>query len=208
MGACPSGTVWAGLCLIHHHHRTERGFVRAQRGGRVPQGGSFLAPGSLARRRLARVIHHNHHPGLPAPPPWQWGGDTRAPPRPLLCCHSDGPSRSGSLLLRLCFSRRHPKAFLSTRLHVGCFPRSQEAVGPEKRGPNTHTRTPLCGGGPRCDWSRRRRAGEKDDRATTRRARFRTTSSKSDHTPRPRLELSDEVFEIRPHAPPAARAFG
>ena len=28
---------------------------------RVSHGTSFLAPGSLARRRLARVIHHHHH---------------------------------------------------------------------------------------------------------------------------------------------------
>ena len=32
----------------------------APEGGRFPHGTSFLAPGSLARRRLARVIHHHH----------------------------------------------------------------------------------------------------------------------------------------------------
>ena len=31
---------------------------------RVSHGTSFLAPGSLARRRLARSIHHHHHPLL------------------------------------------------------------------------------------------------------------------------------------------------
>ena len=33
----------------------------APEGDRVSHGTSFLAPGSLARRRLARVIHHHHH---------------------------------------------------------------------------------------------------------------------------------------------------
>jgi len=36
--------------------------------GRVFHGACFLAPGSLARRRLARVIHHRHHGASAAPP--------------------------------------------------------------------------------------------------------------------------------------------
>ena len=54
-GACQSGHGAGGFAtdLIHSNccacvHRVSRGT-------------SFLGPGSIARRRLARVIHHHHH---------------------------------------------------------------------------------------------------------------------------------------------------
>ena len=37
----------------------------APEGDRVSHGTSFLAPGSLARRRLARVSHHHHQKNIP-----------------------------------------------------------------------------------------------------------------------------------------------
>ena len=48
VGACQSGTVWAGLCLIHHHH------VRPDHGGCAPAPGVLCASlwGLCARAQL------------------------------------------------------------------------------------------------------------------------------------------------------------
>ena len=71
-----TGTAWAGLCLIHHHHRPGFPFGVLGAGGRLPKARrgrvfiaqstiiiiiSFLAPGSLARRSPARAIHHHNN---------------------------------------------------------------------------------------------------------------------------------------------------
>ena len=47
------------ICDIQPHQNGEFPLCPQQHPNRVSHGTSFLAPGSLARRRLARVIHHH-----------------------------------------------------------------------------------------------------------------------------------------------------
>ena len=46
VGACQSGTAWAGLCLIHHHHRLSS-VVRSRHSGRQPRACGMAGPFSM-----------------------------------------------------------------------------------------------------------------------------------------------------------------